>query len=119
MDMSKANKLTVGSNLMWESSRMMLPEHVEAIHEWQVEESKKVKPLLDEQQLEQFTQRIHEAKENHLIVQITKWQNGYFYTREGIIHDINQQMQTIRLFMEEELGMEDIKIDDIIDIQIV
>lgn len=119
VDMIKANKLTEGSNVMWESSRMMLPEHVQAIHEWQVEGSKDVKPLVDEQQLEQFTQLIHEARENHLNVQIKIWKNGYFYTKKGIIHDMDQQLQTLRLIMEEELGMKNIKIDAIIDIEIL
>lgn len=47
----KPNKLTPGFNLMWESSRMMLPEHKEAIQRKQLGQKKRPKPELDEQEL--------------------------------------------------------------------
>ncbi len=43
----KQNKLTQGSNMRWESSRMTLPEHVEEILLWRNERDKVQKPQLD------------------------------------------------------------------------
>lgn len=56
-----ANKLTPGQNLMWESSRMMLPEHKARIQEHQKELQKRTKPLLDEQQISVFSQTVSDA----------------------------------------------------------
>lgn len=44
------NKLTIGSNMMWESSWMMLPEHKERIRQHQRDLLKEEKPTLDDQQ---------------------------------------------------------------------
>ncbi|WP_010649697.1 YolD-like family protein [Oceanobacillus massiliensis] len=57
----KLNKLTPGSNLLWESSRMMLPEHKEVLQQHQKELHKRKKPILDEQQIELFSHSIGEA----------------------------------------------------------
>lgn len=39
-------------NGLWESSRMMLPEHKEAINRQQNKEGRKVRPTLDAQEIE-------------------------------------------------------------------
>ena len=59
----KENKLTPGSNMRWESSRMILPEHREMWLRHQKEDRMKFRPLWDEQQLEEFSHRLHEAAE--------------------------------------------------------
>lgn len=46
------NKVTPGSNLMWESSRFMLPQHIEAALKQAKESIRKPKPRLDDQELE-------------------------------------------------------------------
>lgn len=66
----KPNKLTPGHNLMWESSRMMLPEHKEQILQHQKELEKKTKPIMDEQQAEIFSHILFEAMVNKLNVKI-------------------------------------------------
>ncbi|WP_112181702.1 MULTISPECIES: YolD-like family protein [Paraliobacillus] len=57
----KPNKLTPGYNLMWESSRMMLPEHKQVLQAHQKELKKQVKPILDEQQIMLFSELVAEA----------------------------------------------------------
>lgn len=57
----KPNKLTPGYNLMWESSRMMLPEHKQVLRAHQKELKKQVKPIFDEQQIVLFSEQIAEA----------------------------------------------------------
>lgn len=48
----KGNKLTPGSNMFWESSRMILPEHKEAFVEHAREIGKKDRIYLDDQEKE-------------------------------------------------------------------
>lgn len=57
----KETKLTPGSNMRWESSRMILPEHREMWLRHQKEDRMKFRPLWDEQQLEEFSHRLQEA----------------------------------------------------------
>ncbi|WP_152654520.1 YolD-like family protein [Oceanobacillus sp. CFH 90083] len=66
----KPNKLTSGSNLLWESSRMMLPEHKEVLQRHKKELNKRIKPILDEQQVELFSQSIAEAMKQNKKVKI-------------------------------------------------
>src|SRR5690606_35125871 len=71
----KVNKLTPGSNLLWESSRMILPEHKEALIRHR-EESKMVKPkrpVRDEFELEELAGRLQDAMEEGRELEITIW----------------------------------------------
>lgn len=52
----KQNKITPGSNMMWEGSRMMLPEHKEQILDHRRNLGKRERPIHDENQLEQWSQ---------------------------------------------------------------
>lgn len=55
------NKLTPHKNLLWESSRMMLPEHKEAILQHRRKQTESVKPQLDEQRLDELSKIMTEA----------------------------------------------------------
>ncbi|MEN1969075.1 YolD-like family protein [Lentibacillus sp. N15] len=66
----KPNKLTPGQNLMWESSRMMLPEHKARIRQHQKELTKRTKPMIDEQQMTLFSQTISDAMKQDLDLRI-------------------------------------------------
>lgn len=57
----RSNKLTPGSNLVWESSRMMLPEHREALLAYVQKCRQMERPELDEQQLERISRVIQQA----------------------------------------------------------
>lgn len=69
-DKVKPNKLTLGSNLLWESSRMMLPEHKEVLQHHRKELNKRTKPILDEQQIELFSHNIWEAMKRNKVVKM-------------------------------------------------
>src|SRR5690606_11779151 len=83
----KPNKLTPGHNVMWECSRMMLPEHVEAILEWQKGLEKVKKPIIDEQQWTEFAHIIQEAKACKRRIKITIWKDGIFDEIVGWVHN--------------------------------
>lgn len=97
----KANKLTAGHNLMWESSRMMLPEHVERILDWKQEDERHPQPIIDEQQWEEYNQIIQEALIAQQKVAVTVWENGVFVDIEGWIHNVDAQLRRIRLDLDE------------------
>ncbi len=72
----KANKLSTGSNLRWEGSRMMLPEHVGALRSRKIDQKKVEKPDLDEQQWEEIERTLCEAMGKTLPLEITYFKNG-------------------------------------------
>jgi hypothetical protein len=64
----KHNKLTPGHNLLWESSRMMLPEHREQFLEYRRSLGQASQPILDEQQRAVLDQALMTAHQHHLTV---------------------------------------------------
>ncbi|WP_068608229.1 YolD-like family protein [Paenibacillus swuensis] len=67
----KINKLTTGRNLLWESSRMMLPEHKEQILRHRSKLEDKIRPALDEQRLQELSQAIADAVMHALPIAVT------------------------------------------------
>lgn len=57
------NKLTPGSNLLWEGSRMMLPEHKDAILRRRQEMNRRSRQEHDEQAIEEMGRIIVESAE--------------------------------------------------------
>ncbi|MGM8214042.1 YolD-like family protein [Bacillaceae bacterium W0354] len=107
----KANKLTKGHNLMWESSRMMLPEHKEVIREHQKKLTKKEKPLLDEQEVEVMERQILNAIQFEKDVEVHLFHPYETITLTGKIMKINPQQRRIKLKMKSDI--EWLTIDDI------
>jgi hypothetical protein len=71
------NKLTEGSNMRWESSRMMLPEHVARIRD-ELENEKKInRPILAEDELEQIGRTLQEAIEKRCPVELSYYKDGF------------------------------------------
>lgn len=72
-------------NLLWEGSRMFLPEHKEALLQRKQMQRKKARPALDSDQLEEMDRLLHEAMEFAKPVRVTYFQEGDLYTCEGRI----------------------------------
>jgi hypothetical protein len=71
------NKLTEGSNMRWESSRMKLPEHVARIRE-EIENEKTInRPVLAEDELEQIERALQEAIEKRIPIQLSYYKDGF------------------------------------------
>jgi C4-type Zn-finger protein len=85
-------------NGLWESSRMMLPEHREELLQYREDMKKKTKPLLDEQKIESISQRISEAIEQDQNVEITVF-DPYQETLviEGKVKKINQPLKRVQI----------------------
>lgn len=63
-----SKKLT--GNGLWESSRMMLPEHVNALYEHKRQSSKRERIQLDEQELQLIQENIHQSMKQRQSVTI-------------------------------------------------
>jgi len=102
-------------NGMWESSRMMLPEHREAILKSNKEVFLKEKPNLHEEELEIITQGIGESLATRCIITLIIFEP--YVNREvvGIVVRVEQYLKRLRLELNED-DYEWIKLDDIIKV---
>lgn len=82
--MKKAmNKLSEGGNLIWESSRMILPEHKARIREHDLTPQPKSRPLLSADQLDILNQQLKLACATSAPVVITYYKNKQHLTVSG------------------------------------
>ncbi|MDQ0175959.1 YolD-like family protein [Bacillus chungangensis] len=114
----KKNKLTPGYNLMWESSRIMLPEHVAGLHKLAEEQRKVDKPILDISQIEENENKIHVAMEFSDEVKITFFEVGFISEVHGRIHYLDQIKKEIRV-IDREGEIQYIKFEDILAVEIL
>lgn len=100
-------------NGLWESSRMMLPEHREELLQYREDMKRKKKPMLDEQRIEGISQRIGEAIEQDQAIKITVF-DPYEETSiiEGKIKKLNPQLQRMQIVGEDHSTW--IPLDDIL-----
>lgn len=96
------NKLSPGYNLRWESSRMMLPEHVAALQHQKAENKKIPKPLLDEQALNEIGIVIMDSLRYTLDIKITYWLDGYFKEVIGTVSKVDMQLKQIKIESEDD-----------------
>lgn len=113
----KPNKLTRGHNLIWESSRMMLPEHKELLRQHQKELNIKKKPILDEQEIEVLHRKIIHAYEASLLVEIHLFNPYETIVKTGYIVNIDYQYLQIKLKVDDEIYW--ISVNDIIHISLM
>lgn len=91
------NKLSKGSNMMWESSRMMIPEHKAALNKMHKNQKKLNKIILDEQEKEILNEQLYLANTHQLTIQIDYFNDGWIEQAIGKIKHINIQQQTLHL----------------------
>ncbi|WP_332632547.1 YolD-like family protein [Halalkalibacter flavus] len=97
------NKATKGSNMMCESSRMMLPEHVEALRHRKEEQKKLPKHELDEQELEEISIVIMDSLKYKLEVKITYWKEGYYREMIGVVDLVDVQTKKIKPRVDDDI----------------
>ena len=91
------NKLTADSNLLSESSRMMLPEHKALLREHEASRTKKNRPNYDEQFLTHFVYQIEMAFAENRIVKLTYYEDEAYHECAGKITAINREKQQIQI----------------------
>ncbi|BFH11207.1 YolD-like family protein [Bacillus cereus] len=87
----------LSGNGLWESSRMMLPQHKEALLRHQHEQHRQERPCLDDQVVEEFSRRLQWSMENREPITLQLYDP--FDRREvvGVVVDIDMIGQRVRL----------------------
>ncbi|ALS21571.1 MULTISPECIES: YolD-like family protein [Paenibacillus] len=93
----KDNKLTPGKNILWESSRMMLPEHKEQLLRHRRELGRQEKPTLDEQRLEELGQTLGIALHEDAALRLTLYDNGERKSIDCTILQADLHLQRIKV----------------------
>lgn len=81
-------------NLLWESSRMMLPEHKEQFLQHQANTRHVQKPELDEQHMAYLSEQLQIATQTQNDVRIQCHENHQQTNYEGTIHRLNYTNRT-------------------------
>lgn len=88
-------------NGLWESSRMMLPQHKEAIRRHRVKLAERSKPELDEQRLEELSLTLGAASESGEAISVTTFGPYEDEVQIGIVEKIDPVQRYIKLRTEE------------------
>ena len=108
-----SKKLT--ENGLWDSSRMILPQHKTAILRHQAGEDNIKKPQLDEQQLDWISLKINESYSQETCVLFEIYNPTEVYIVKGIVRRIDQSLK--RIYIENNDEEQWRNIGDIISIQ--
>lgn len=79
-----------------------LPEHIEALRQDYLDSKRVAKPIVGEDELAEFNQRIHYAMEYGLPVKFTIWESGKVSEIIGRVHFVDPK----RLNMADVVGVE-------------
>jgi hypothetical protein len=102
--------------MRWESSRMMLPEHVQALRKLARENMKICKPQLDEQKWEEIERVIQDAARTNESIDINYFHDGAIHqiTRCSVSIDLDRQ----QLHFHDQLGtLQNISIQSMVDVR--
>lgn len=111
-----ASKLTKGANLRWESSRMMLPEHVEQFNQYNRSKTKIIKPIVDEQKLEEINNILQIAIEDYTPVCIEVFKHGEVQEFRCYVNKFDNITKKLHITNEE--GKIKVDLEEIVDINL-
>jgi len=94
---------------------MMLPEHVQMINDYWDSMDNKIKPILDEQKIEEIGIKLHEAISKDLVVEITYYGDYDYLLAVAKIYSVNYNDKYLKM---DDFGRTKIEFDYIIDILI-
>ncbi|MDP5275260.1 YolD-like family protein [Chengkuizengella axinellae] len=112
----KENKLTPGSNMMWEGSRIILPEHREMMNLYQKERNRKTKPELAEEEVNIISEQLSESMINESEITIELFTAfGENTLKTGTVTKFDTQLRQIKL--ESKDDYEWIKFSEILSVR--
>lgn len=98
-------------NGLWESSRMMLPEHKSRIIRDERETARRVKPVLDPQRLEELERLLAQSLREHVKITVVLFDPFDDERLSGFVTSIHAHSREIKLQWAEEwrwIGLSDI-----------
>ncbi|MFC0471893.1 YolD-like family protein [Halalkalibacter kiskunsagensis] len=96
------NKISKGSNMRWEGSRIMLPEHVEALRKLKEEHKKVPKPELEEQELQEIGIVVMDSLNYELQISLSYWNDGFYKDVVGVIDRVDMQSKRIKIRLNDD-----------------
>lgn len=103
--------------IKWNSA-FFIPQHVQMLKDMERDFLRNKKPLIDEYEIEEFENKIHEAMEYANKVKVSIWKDGFTYGYIGLVHRLDGINKVI--YLEVNQGeFERLKFDDIVGIEIV
>ncbi|MGP4038317.1 YolD-like family protein [Gracilibacillus sp. D59] len=99
-------------NKKW--TAMMMPEHMEMLHNIFEEELKVEKPILSEDQYEGMQITINKAMEYNQKIDIVYWSNFRLHTAEGYIDKI----RGTSLYINTSDGIDQLEINNIVELSL-
>lgn len=103
-------------NGLFESSRMILPEHKEAYIQYMTHKDEHSKPIIDEQEWQQIGQVLQESFHDHKRVTLKLYDPVEDKEMSGFVTVINTYRKEIKLRYDDEWDW--IKLDDILSVSI-
>lgn len=98
----KIGKLTEGQNLMWESSRMMLPEHKAELHRYNKRKDIKALPTLDEQAIEIIFSSIMASYTSKTPITLELYGEYESRTITGVVSKVDHIHQQLKVILEDD-----------------
>lgn len=89
------NKLTPGSNVRWESMRMMIPEHVKALRQHARDRQKIERPELCEDDIAEIEHELRLAIKKYEMIEMSYYKDGFIKHRichPAQLDPINKQL---------------------------
>lgn len=93
----KANKLTKGSNMFWESSRMVMPEHREAYNQQALLNNRKQRVTLDDQEKEIVYRALAESYQLKQPVNVELFDEYEDRRVIGIVERVDMQLKRFKV----------------------
>lgn len=111
----KASKLTPNKNILWESSRMMLPEHKAYLVERRETLGDRVKPSLDSQRQDQLSEALAYALAHKAEVSLTLFTPKENKHIHGVLLKLDEQLRRLKVSCTDRICW--INLEDIIEIE--
>ncbi|OBZ08064.1 YolD-like family protein [Bacillus sp. FJAT-26390] len=88
--MATGSRKKLEGNGMWESSRMMLPEHKVALNAWDIERQKRQRIHLDEQEWEDVSRSVQESMQRREPIKLKMFHEFEDLEVNGIVDRVDQ-----------------------------
>ncbi|MFD2670165.1 YolD-like family protein [Marinicrinis sediminis] len=96
------NKLTKGANLLWESSRMMLPEHKEQFMQYRRERDPQPRPLFTTEHQQELAAHLSEAYQQQERITLTVYDPFQPRVLSGRITALDPSLKQLKLVQDDE-----------------
>lgn len=102
MEVDYMERKKLEGNGLWESSRMIMPEHQTRINNDEREQHRKEKPEIDPQEWELIDLALYHSMEDHAPVTLTLFDPFNERIAKGIVMQVDRQLKRIKLRWSDE-----------------